>query len=65
MPEMSGLEAARQMHAIRPGLPIILMSGFSLPVPPEALGEVGICKMLEKPVSILDLAETLQQNLAR
>ncbi|MCX6892570.1 MAG: PAS domain S-box protein [Verrucomicrobia bacterium] len=64
MPEMSGLEVARQMHAIRPDLPIILMSGFSASVLPKALGEVGILKMLEKPLSALNLAETLQHNLA-
>jgi signal transduction histidine kinase len=65
MPEMNGLEVAQQLHALRPRLPIILISGFSAPLAPETLREIGICASLEKPVSLHALAEAIQRNLAR
>jgi CheY-like chemotaxis protein len=65
MPEMNGLEVARQIHAIRPELPILLASGYSAIVTPENLREARICQLLEKPVSRTALAESVHGALTR
>jgi signal transduction histidine kinase/ActR/RegA family two-component response regulator len=57
MPEMNGLELARQIHALRPDLPIILTSGFASEFTEDDLRQAGICELLQKPVSRAALAE--------
>ena len=34
MPKMNGVELARRLHALRPDLPILVMSGYTAPVDP-------------------------------
>jgi PAS domain S-box-containing protein len=63
MPEMSGLEVANQIHTLRPELPVILVSGYSVSVDSERLREAGICERLDKPVSPSTLAEVLVRVL--
>ena len=65
MPGMNGLELARQIHGLRPRLPVLLVSGFTSTLTQENLNEAGICQLLPKPVAIADLAEALQQHLPR
>jgi DNA-binding NtrC family response regulator len=65
MPEMNGLQVSGQIHAIRPGLPIILVSGYSVSVAADHLLEAGICERLEKPVSPSILAEVVARVLKR
>lgn len=51
MPQMSGVEVARAALALRPGLPVVLMSGH----PSEELvrehGLAGVVRFLQKPFS--------------
>jgi len=63
MPEINGLEVARQLHAIRPELPVILMSGYSVSVVADSLRDAGICELLQKPVSLSALTEVVQRVL--
>jgi len=65
MPEMNGLEVARQIHAIRPDLPVILTSGFSAALDRKTLRAAGISELLEKPVSLTVLADVMRRTLAR
>jgi len=65
MPEMNGLEVAKRVHAIRPDLPVILVSGYSVAVDAESLREAGICERLEKPVSPSEMAEVLARVLKK
>jgi CheY-like chemotaxis protein len=65
MPGMSGLELARQLRALNPGMPIILMSGYSGSVTDEMLRDAGIQELLEKPITPLALAEVVQRVLAK
>jgi CheY-like chemotaxis protein len=64
MPEMNGLNVARQLRAIRPELPVILASGFTADLNREQIRDAGICELLEKPVSMTALAEALQRVFA-
>jgi len=65
MPEIDGLEVARQLHAIRPELPVILMSGYSVSVAADSLRDAGICELLQKPVSLSALSAVLQRVLKK
>ena len=48
MPGLSGIDLAREVSAIRPDLPIILVSGHA-PQPDEQLAAVGIRERITKP----------------
>jgi signal transduction histidine kinase/ActR/RegA family two-component response regulator len=61
MPRMTGMELAEKIHALRPGLPIILCSGYSDAVAGKSPGRVGIRKFLAKPFEMRDLAVTIRQ----
>jgi CheY-like chemotaxis protein len=61
---MTGLEVARQLHALRPGLPVILASGFSADLKQEDLQAAGICELLSKPTPWTVLAEAVHRSLA-
>lgn len=63
MPEMSGAHLLGKIHELRPGLPLIILSGFS-----ESMGEaerrrLGICEYLTKPVSLFGLAGVVRRVL--
>jgi PAS domain S-box-containing protein len=63
MPEINGLEVSRQFRALRSDLPVLLMTGFNASLKEETLAEAGICKLLDKPVSLASLAETIHAAL--
>jgi PAS domain S-box-containing protein len=65
MPEMNGLEVARQFHTRRPELPVLLASGLAANLTSENLRAAGICELLQKPVAITLLAEALHRTLAK
>ena len=65
MPEINGLEVASQIRAIRPDLPIILVSGYSTDVDAERLRAAGICERLDKPVSPSAIAEAVARVLKK
>jgi CheY-like chemotaxis protein len=63
MPEMNGLELAHKLHDWHPTVPIILNTGYAGELEPGSLTSVGISNLLEKPVSMLALAEMLRDLL--
>jgi CheY-like chemotaxis protein len=64
MPMMNGLELARQVHEIRPDLPIILATGFIEDLAPEELASAGIRRTLRKPVTKRELGEAIHAAIA-
>ena len=60
MPGKTGLDMARTLLALRPGLPIILCSGYSSTLSPERVAQAGIRKIMMKPVSLHDLAPAIR-----
>jgi len=64
MPRMSGLELASQLRRIRPCLPIILTTGYSLSLTPERLEAAGIRHLLLKPSTIPALATAVHDVLS-
>ena len=56
MPGLSGWEVSRAITQLRPGVPIFVVTGFGVEVPPEELARHGVRAVLTKP---LGLQETL------
>ena len=64
MPTMTGIEMAKRMLVIRPGVPIILCTGFSETVSEEQAKAIGISGYVLKPLTINDLATACREVLA-
>ena len=62
MPDLDGLELARQIKALRPNLPIILCTGYPQSVPEELRGMAEA--FIAKPISRLNLALLIREVLA-
>lgn len=65
MPDLSGVELARAMLALRPDIPIVLCTGYSNVVDEEAARRTGIRRFLMKPVPAKILADVVEEYLAR
>ena len=63
MPRMSGLDLAKRIAALRPGLPIVFMSGYTEdPVPAGHIGK-SPTTFIQKPFSLDVLASAVRQAL--
>jgi len=60
MPEMTGVQLARELLDVRPDLPIILCTGFSALISEESAAQIGIKKLVMKPVVRRDMAEAIR-----
>jgi len=63
MPTMPGTELARRLLEIRPGIPIIMCSGYSASVDTDGAKALGIREYLMKPIAGRALAAVLQKHL--
>jgi two-component system cell cycle sensor histidine kinase/response regulator CckA len=65
MPRMGGLEVARALRGLRPDLPVVLMSGFSvLDVTQQSAG-LGITGFVQKPFAVSDLLAAVRHALGQ
>lgn len=63
MPGMTGSELAGAVRALRPALPIVLMSGFVSPALTARAREHGVAEVLNKPLVSRDIARALAAAL--
>jgi len=63
MPGMSGEKLAQEILEIRPGIPIIICTGFSNMMSPEKANEKGIKGFLMKPLTMSDLSRGIRDVL--
>lgn len=63
MPRMTGLQLAGQMTVLRPGLPIILITGNDNQLSQTDLDQNGINRVITKPVSFKRLNSVIRQLL--
>ncbi len=63
MPRLSGLQLAAGVRSVRPDLPIILISGSGVVVPPERLESLGAIRLLSKPFSTDELVQVVRRAL--
>ncbi len=61
MPGMTGIEFAARVTQKRPGLPVILFTGYSEPVRQAELDAAGIVNVMIKPVTVNDLAAEIRR----
>jgi DNA-binding response OmpR family regulator len=60
---MTGLDLAREVHAVRRDIPIIMLSGFVEEIPAAAIAGAGISRVLMKPASLAELAQAVHALL--
>ncbi len=63
MPEHSGLEVAREIRRLRPGLPVILASGYLTDELRESAAEAGVRGLFDKPRGIDDMCRMISSML--
>jgi len=59
MPRLNGADFARSLLEIRPGLPVILLTGYSSSISPEIAKAIGIGEFLLKPCPTHVLGEAV------
>jgi len=63
MPQLSGAEVARAMFALRPNIPIVVTTGYSETLDENSAFEIGIRRLLIKPVSAKVLKDIVVELL--
>jgi len=63
MPELTGTQLAREIGALRPGIPVILMSGHGGDDLAQRAGVAGVREILRKPLQKRVLADALARVL--
>jgi len=63
MPQMNGVELARELSRLIPGIPIILYTAKSMAVSPEKARKLGIQDYLMKPVTAAQLHRAIRRIL--
>jgi signal transduction histidine kinase/ActR/RegA family two-component response regulator len=63
MPAMTGTQLAAEIGRLRPGLPVLLMTGYSGPVRSDRLHDAGVREVLRKPLASRAIAEALARHL--
>lgn len=65
MPQLTGLDLARQTKKLRPDIPIIICTGQRTLLDDAGLDEADILEVLEKPDIFNDLAKILEKTFSR
>jgi len=60
MPHMTGLELVQELITIRPGIPVMLCTGYSDAITQQKATAIGICECFVKPLKTYKLAKTLR-----
>ena len=63
MPNMTGIELAKEIKRIRPDIPVIIFTGFSNHINEEKCKELGIQGYAMKPLKKREIAETIRRVL--
>jgi signal transduction histidine kinase len=64
MPQLSGLDVVRKVHQMRPGLPMVLTTGFSANLDADRASALGFSELLIKPYTMHSLGAALKKALA-
>ena len=63
MPDMTGIELAKQVLALRPGMPLIMCTGFSHTVDAGTAKAAGVRAFAMKPLTRKEIARTIRDVL--
>ncbi len=65
MPDLNGDALARELHSLRPDLPVIVCSGLLDSATHELGADLGVCEFLSKPLALEDLSRAIERVLGR
>ena len=65
MPEMTGMELAKELILIRPDIPIILCTGYSEMITEDNAKSLGVKEYVMKPVRVTEVAVKIRKVLDR
>jgi two-component system, cell cycle sensor histidine kinase and response regulator CckA len=63
MPSMTGIELAQEIMRIRPGMPVILCTGFSEAITSEEAKALGLREFIMKPMNVHQFAQVIRRVL--
>ena len=63
LPGLRGDRLAARLQALRPDVPILLMTGYSEEVSPASAEVLGVVAVLEKPITVDDLLAAVREAL--
>ena len=63
MPAMTGMDLAGEILRIRPGTPIILCTGYNEMISEEKARQIGVRRLLMKPITMREMAEAIRMVL--
>jgi PAS domain S-box-containing protein len=63
MPRLTGLALAREVHAVRPELPVVLTTGFTEGLDEATPDKDGVYALLAKPYNVSELSASLSRAL--
>lgn len=63
MPHMTGTQLAKALRTLRPGIPLIVCTGFSELINEKKAASLGFQKFLMKPIIMRDLCQTVRDVL--
>ncbi len=64
MPQMTGIELTAHLLRIRPGMPVVLATGFSAGITIDSLKKYGIRQLVMKPMIAEEMIQAIEQALA-
>ncbi len=65
MPHLPGKQLAQELLGIRPGIPIILCTGFSETVDEDKAIGIGIREFILKPFTVKEISELIRRALSK
>ena len=65
MPGMSGWQVAQAVKALRPGVPVVLVTGWGVELPAEQLRANGVDRVMTKPFRIEEVQAVAASFLRR
>jgi len=65
MPRMTGVQLSLEIKSIRPGIPVVLMTGFSEQITEENCRQWGLDGFVLKPIISRVLSQTIRRAMAR
>ncbi len=63
MPDLTGVQLVEEIHGIRPGFPIILITGFSEHINEDNFSQMGIDRFVMKPLNVAEISRVIREVL--
>jgi CheY-like chemotaxis protein len=65
MPDNDGVQVLKELKSIRPALPVVMMSGYSLDEKRQQAGHLGAVACLKKPFEFDDIRRVVKEALGQ